>query len=270
MDARSILGMQAAAPAGVQASSAGNAPAPGGSLCIEARDLWFTYDGRAYVLKGVTLGVRRGAMTMVLGRSGSGKTTLLKTLKGLTRPQRGTVTVLADDRLDDRRAPAHAVAYLPQGLGLVRSLSALDNALTGALSRVGTLRSLARSFPKATLEEAKETIARLGLAHKLYEPVYRLSGGERQRVAIARALMQKPSVILADEFVSQLDPITADEILEMMRAVSREGISLLITTHETHVVARFGDRIVVMRDGGVIHDGPSGSLSEDGMVAILR
>src|SRR3972149_10728946 len=109
--------MQAAAPEGVQASSAGNAPTPGGSLCIEARDLWFTYDGRAYVLKGVTLGVRRGAMTMVLGRSGSGKTTLLKTLKGLTRPQRGSVTISANHWPGSGRALGHTIAYLPQSLG---------------------------------------------------------------------------------------------------------------------------------------------------------
>ena len=242
----------------------------GRNTAIEATNVWFSYDGRTNVLQGASLAVQRGAMTMILGRSGSGKTTLLKVIKGLLRPQRGSVVIHAAAAAGNGRVAADSTAYVPQSLGLVRSMTALDNTLTGALSRVGTLRSLMKSFPKAIVEEARDTVARFGLAHKLNEPVYKLSGGERQRIAIARALMQNPSLILADEFVSQLDPITAEEILEMMRAICRQGVSLLITTHETDVVAGYADRIVVMRQGSVIHDGPAGSLSQDGLLDILR
>jgi phosphonate transport system ATP-binding protein len=236
---------------------------------LQARDLWFAYDSARPVLKDVSLDVRAGSMTMILGRSGGGKTTLLRVLKGLLRPQRGTVTLTAAGA--NGRPAAGAIAYVPQTLGLVRSSSALDNALTGALSRVGLLGSLVRVFPGDIVSEAKETIARLGLEHKIHEPVWALSGGERQRIAIARALMQHPALILADEFVSQLDPITAEEILGMMRNIARtQGVALLITTHETDVVDEYADRIVVMVDGQVRHDVPGGRLSQHEMLQLLR
>ncbi|MDO8615782.1 MAG: ATP-binding cassette domain-containing protein [Dehalococcoidia bacterium] len=235
---------------------------------VHAGDLWFGYRSDLPVVRGVTLDVYSGAVTMILGRSGSGKTTLLKVLKGLLHPQRGSVQIAA--RCSNGRA-AGAIAYVPQTLGLVRSLTALDNVLTGALSRVGTVRSLAHIFPGAIVDEARETIARLGLGHKLHEPVYRLSGGERQRVAIARALMQHPDLILADEFVSQLDPITACDILDMMRDISHNrGVSLLVTTHETDVVEDYADRVVVMRHGEIVHDSPGGRLSQPQMLDLLR
>lgn len=234
---------------------------------IRASGLWFSYDGRRPVLDNVDLDIGTGAMTMVLGRSGSGKTTLLKVLKGLLRPQHGSVAITANTGGRGRAA----VAYVPQTLGLVRSSTALDNALTGALSRVNPLASLMRVFPGSVVEEAKETIGRLGLAHKLHEPVWALSGGERQRIAIARALMQHPALILADEFVSQLDPITADEILGQMQEITRsQGVSLLVTTHETDVVEQYADRIVVMSGGRILHDSPGGSLSQAEMLALLR
>jgi phosphonate transport system ATP-binding protein len=121
------------------------------------------------------------------------------------------------------------------------------------------------------VEEAKETISRLGLSHKVNEPVYRLSGGERQRIAIARALMQRPALILADEFVSQIDPITGGEILEMMQHIARDsGVGLLVTTHETDVVEAYADRIVVMRSGRVVHESAGGALSRAEMLAALK
>lgn len=167
-------------------------------------------------------------------------------------------------------AAGKRIAYIPQTLGLVRSMTALENSLAGALSSTNTLLSLLKVFPRATTERAKETLASLGLAHKLHEPVSNLSGGERQRVAISRALMQQPDLILADEFVSQLDPVTAEEILEMMQAIARRGVSLLITTHETDVVANYADRLLVMRSGAVSHEGPADDLSEAEMKELLR
>jgi phosphonate transport system ATP-binding protein len=234
-----------------------------------ARDLWLSYDRQSYVLQGVGLAVERGAMTMILGRSGSGKTTLLKVLNGLLRPQRGSVELVCAAGANGRRPQQH-IAYVPQTLGLVRNMSALENALTGALSYTPALLSLARVFPKGTVAEAKRTLADLGLGDKLNEQVYALSGGERQRVAIARALMQHPDVILADEFVSQLDPVTTEDILEQMRAIARRGVGLLITTHETEIVASHADRLVVMRDGRIAYDGGVAGIPVAGMKGLLR
>jgi len=241
-----------------------------GERCsVQARDLWFSYDGRFQTLRGVDLNLSQGAMTMVVGRSGSGKTTLLKVLKGLLAPQRGSVRFLLEACSNGDR-PWDRVAYIPQTLGLVRNMTALENVLTGALGRSAMMRSLLRSFPRVTIAEARESLSRLGMHHKIDERVHNLSGGERQRVAIARALMQRPAVILADEFVSQLDPITSEETLSLMREVADDGVSLLITTHETDVVAHYADRVVVMREGRISHEGPAGSLSIREMVEMLR
>lgn len=199
---------------------------------------------------------------MVLGRSGSGKTTLIKLLAGILQPQRGAILTAAADQ--------PRMAYIPQTLGLVRNMSALENTLAGALSHTNTLRAMLKLFPKATVERAKATLAELGLGDKFEQKVQQLSGGQRQRVAIARALMLEPGLILADEFVSQLDPVTSEEILDMMRSITARGVGLLITTHETDAVAEYADNIIVMREGKVSHEARAGDLSERDMVALLR
>jgi phosphonate transport system ATP-binding protein len=234
----------------------------GHTALLAARDLWYSYDGRTYAVRGVDLTVRHGAMTMVLGRSGSGKTTLIKLLAGILTPQRGVIEAAA-------RSP-RGVAYIPQTLGLVRNMTALENTLAGALTRTNTLLSMFKVFPRETVRRAKETLAGLGLGDKLDEKVHHLSGGQRQRVAIARALMLEPVLILADEFVSQLDPVTTEEILDMMREITERGVGMLVTTHETDAVDRYADNIVVMRNGEVSHEAKAGELSEAAMVALLR
>jgi len=237
---------------------------------LEAQDLWFSYNGAADVLRGVNLRVQKGQLTMLLGRSGSGKTTLLKVVKGLLKPRKGSLSVLGLPMAGDGKAASRQVAYIPQNLGLVRGFTAQENVITGALGRSSPLLSLLKAFPKETVEEARECLALLGLEGKRQERVYSLSGGERQRVAIARALMQRPRLILADEFVSQLDPVTGVEIMKMVRGISQKGVSLLITTHEMDIAARYGDRAVVMKEGTVVFEGPPSEVGEEGMLELLR
>jgi phosphonate transport system ATP-binding protein len=222
---------------------------------LSVRDVSFSYDGRRQVLDGVSVALGRGQVAMLLGRSGSGKTTLLKLIQGVLQPQAGSIAVNPGGAGGTHRA---AVAWVPQTLGLVRGMSALDNTLVGALARTNSVLSLARVFPGRLVREAEETLALVGLSDTRQQPVARLSGGERQRVALARALMQKPELILADEFVSQLDPVTTHEILSLMRQVAQAGVSFLVTTHEIEAVVRFSDRVLLVRDGKVVHDGPSG------------
>lgn len=243
-------------------------PAP----ALAVHDLWFAYTSDRPVLRGVSLSAEAGEITMVLGASGSGKTTLLKLVKGLLRPQRGRVEVLgqplgaatARGRLDRR------VAYIPQQLGLVRSLSVLDNALIGTLGHLGTLPGLLKLFPRDSVEQAHRILATLGIGHKAGEKVYSLSGGERQRVAIARALLQRPRLVLADEFISQLDPVTSLEIMEIMRGIARSGVALLMTTHELEIVARYADRVIVLRDGRKVLDTPAHAAAVAELGAVMK
>lgn len=249
-----------------RAGSVSLANRPGTSArALDVRDVAFSYDGVRPVLRDVSFALEPGQVAMLLGRSGSGKTTLLKLIQGVLRPQAGAIAV-------HRHAgtPARgAVAWVPQTLGLVRGMSALENALVGSLARTNGALSLARVFPARLLREAADTLDRVGLADKRREPVARLSGGERQRVALARALMQRPSLILADEFVSQLDPVTTDEILGLMREVAGTGVTFLVTTHEIEAVTRFADRVLVVRDGGIAYDAPSGGISPARLMEML-
>ncbi|MGH2451180.1 MAG: phosphonate ABC transporter ATP-binding protein [Candidatus Limnocylindria bacterium] len=224
-------------------------------MTLEVDEVWFSYVPGRPVVRGVGLEAAAGKLTMILGMSGSGKTTLLKVCKGLLSPQRGTVRVLGSPVLAPRRGVLDpSVAYIPQQLGLVRAMSALENAAMGAMARLPRLPSIVGLLPEEEVRRARGTLARLGIGHKADAPVHGLSGGERQRVAIARALMQRPRVILADEFVSQLDPLTSVEIVRIVREIADEGVAVLMTTHELDLVRDFADRVVVLRDGEKVLD----------------
>jgi phosphonate transport system ATP-binding protein len=247
-------------------------PPSQGAVAVSARDLWFAYAANRPILRGVTMEAEAGRITMVLGTSGGGKTTLLKLIKGMLAPQRGAITlydqplrrVSRTGRLDRR------VAYIPQQLGLVRSMSVLDNTLTGALGRTGTLTSLLRFFPRDLTGQAHEILGSLGIAHKANERVYTLSGGERQRVAIARALMQEARLILADEFVSQLDPVTTRETMTLMQAIAGRGVTLLMTTHELDLVTAYADRVVVLRGGEKVLDAPAAEATPQALAGLIK
>jgi phosphonate transport system ATP-binding protein len=251
-----LLTRQRAAIATLDPPATGAVATP--AIALAARDVWLSYDGQGFALRGVDLEIERG-MTMALGRSGSGKTSLLRVLAGLVQPQRGAVD-----------GSGCTVAYVPQTLGLLRGMTALENTLAGSLRETGTARSLFRLFTKRTKEEAQHVLHTLGLGHKIHEQVRSLSGGERQRVAIARALMQHPDVVLADEFVSQLDPVTTSEILEQMRGIAAQGVAFLITTHETDIVASHADHVVVLRDGEVVYANGAEGLSTAALFERLK
>jgi phosphonate transport system ATP-binding protein len=245
-------------------------PAP----AIEVQDLWVSYNSARYALQRVDLRLEEGEVCMVLGPSGSGKSTLLKAIKGLLKPSRGRINAFGlevsngiSGRL--RRELGSRIAYVPQNLGLVRNLTVLENTLMGALSRTGTLTSLVKAFREEDVAEARERLRELGIAHKENEKVFHLSGGERQRVAIARALLQHPRLVLADEFVSQLDPMTTRDILDIVAATARRGIAFLITSHEIELVAQFGDRAVFLRDGEKVHECPAREVNLDAVRRLM-
>jgi phosphonate transport system ATP-binding protein len=209
---------------------------------------------------------------MVLGGSGSGKTTLLKLIKRLLVPQGGQVHLLglpqvrihARARLDPR------VAYIPQQLGLVRSRTVLDNVLTGALGSIAGWRGLLGIYPSDVVRRAHDLLDTLGIGHKAGDKVRTLSGGERQRVAIARALLQQPHIILADEFVSQLDPATTTDIMHLVQAISRGGVTVFMTTHELDLVERFAETVIVLRDGDKVLDSPATEVAATELAALMK
>ncbi|GBD12436.1 Lipoprotein-releasing system ATP-binding protein LolD [bacterium HR24] len=233
------------------------------SCPVRAHDIWFAYRGEDWVLKGVSLEVPRGTFMAIMGPSGAGKSTLLRLLAGLLRPQRGSVQVLGHAAHNGRLPrPRARVGYIPQQLGLVRNVSALENVLMGALGRVRGLAPYLGLFPREEVARAMSLLEDLGIGHKARDKAFQLSGGERQRVAIARALMQQPEIVLADEFVSDLDLPRASEVLSTMRELGQaQGVTFVVNMHELPLVHDYADLVTVLRDGEVTFRGPARAVT---------
>ncbi len=230
---------------------------------VAVEDLWFAYREGTWILRGVNLQVPSGGFWAIMGPSGAGKTTLMRILAGLLPFSRGWVSLWGEPLpRQPEAALRRIVGYIPQQLGLVRGLTALENVLLGSLARHDGWGTVLGFFPRAEVERARELLASLDLADKADEKVFRLSGGERQRVAIARTLMQDPRLILADEFVSDLDLPRAAQVLAWVRRMAQErGLTVILNLHELQLVQEFADHVVILREGQVVFDRPAMDLN---------
>jgi len=205
-------------------------------------------------VRGVTLTVTRGELVAVVGPSGSGKTTLLHLMAALDRPTSGVVRVAGQPvgALPDRRVAglrAHRLGVVFQQFFLLENLTALDNVAAGLLYR---------GVPGAERRRlARQALERVGLGHRLGHRPTTLSGGERQRVAIARALVGHPQVVLADEPTGNLDSAASADLVALLQALNRQGVTLVVVTHD-HGVAAAMTRRVELRDGQVVRDSGAG------------
>jgi phosphonate transport system ATP-binding protein len=216
--------------------------------------------GPLQVLKGLSFQVRCGALVVVLGPSGAGKSTLLRCLSGLVKPSEGSV-VIDGIGLDRRhlRAVRKRVGFIFQGVNVHGNLTVLQNVLLGRLAEKSPWIVF---FSKEDRRVALEAIERVGLGAKVGERASKLSGGQRQRVGIARALAHDPAVLLADEPVSSLDPMTGREILDLLREINRNhGTTVLCNLHDVGFARRIAHRILALRGGEITFDGPPDRLS---------
>jgi ABC-type polar amino acid transport system ATPase subunit len=211
--------------------------------------------GKLEVLRGVDLEVKRGEVVCVLGPSGSGKSTLLRCVNLLEPPEKGEIFVEGRDICKGPGSSAgeagweldfvrQRVGIVFQQFNLFPQKTALENVTLAPEKVLGKSREEARAKGTALLE-------RVGLADKLNEYPDRLSGGQQQRVAIARALAMDPHVMLFDEVTSALDPELVKEVLDVMRELAAEGMTMILVTHELGFAREVGDQVVFM-DGGVI------------------
>ncbi|WP_226367003.1 phosphonate ABC transporter ATP-binding protein [Pseudonocardia sp. ICBG162] len=205
------------------------------------------------VLHGVDVRGAAGELLAVLGANGSGKSTLLRAAAGLT-PCDGEVLV------DGRPRGRLDVALVFQRIHLVTSRTVMDNVCAGALGRLPLRSSLVPAlFPRAVREEAMGCLERVGLADRAHDRAGSLSGGQQQRVAVARALCQRSRVLLADEPVSALDPAAAEQVLGLLAELAHtERLAVLAVLHQPDLAAQHADRVVGLRDGRVVLDGPPG------------
>jgi polar amino acid transport system ATP-binding protein len=218
--------------------------------------------GRLEVLRGVSMDVARGEVVVLIGASGSGKTTFLRCINHLERLDGGRIYVdgqlvgyrekngrLMEDSEQEVARKRAAIGMVFQRLNLFPHLSALGNVIEAPI-RV-------RKTPRKEAEEAgRELLAKVGLADKLRAYPSQLSGGQQQRVAIARALAMEPKLMLFDEPTSALDPELVGEVLDVMKSLAREGMTMIVVSHEMGFAREVADRMVFMDEGVIVEEGP--------------
>jgi polar amino acid transport system ATP-binding protein len=201
------------------------------------------YYGENEVLRGVTFEVNPGQVKVIVGPSGSGKSTLLRVLARLEEPDRGVVTL-------EGRAPGPGeVGMVFQRFNLFQNMNALDNVMCGLVE--------VRRLPKSEArEQAMAFLGRVGLADHASKYPDELSGGQQQRVAIARALVMKPKAMLFDEATSALDIELVREVLDVMESLAREGMTMVVVTHEMRFAQHVASSVLMMDDGRIVEEAP--------------
>jgi phosphonate transport system ATP-binding protein len=220
-----------------------------------------TYPGGVRALRDVDLEIADGEFVVIVGLSGAGKSTLVRTVNGLVPLTSGhlevdgrEVTALTRSGLRDLRAE---IGMIFQGFNLVDRTTVLNNVLMGRLHRTPTWRTLLSRYSAADVEIAARALDRVGIIEKAYVRASALSGGQRQRVGIARALAQEPRIVLADEPVASLDPPTSHVVMRYLRQIGRDlGITTIVNLHFLDLATAYADRIVGLRAGEIVFDGP--------------
>lgn len=220
---------------------------------VQMNDVWASYDSKNYVLREITLSIDNGVNYAIVGQSGSGKSTLLKLMNGMMKPSKGQVKInYQTPDIHDKKFKhvMSKIGYIPQSLGLIKNLTVIDNVLIGALPRIGKFKSFFKMFPENEIKEAEKILKLVGLEDKLERKAYMLSGGEKRRVAIARALVQKPELLLADEIVSELDHVTAREIMNLVTDAQRTfNLTSVMVHHNMQLALEYANSVAVIKEG---------------------
>ncbi len=234
-------------------------PTRGDMPIIDFTNTSVTYPGGLTALKGIDLNIEAGEFVVVVGLSGAGKSTLLRSVNGLVPVSGSVVTdgmqvVGASNK--ELREIRSKVGMIFQTFNLVNRSRVLTNVLVGRLNHVPRWRTTFGLWPAEDKEIAFQALERVGIVEKAYVRASDLSGGQQQRVGIARALAQEPDIILADEPVASLDPVTSHIVMRDLKRINRElGITTLINLHFLDLARQYGKRLVGLNDGNIVFDG---------------
>lgn len=235
---------------------------------IEFRNVDVTYPGGLKALKNVSLTIEPGELLVIVGLSGAGKSTLLRAINGFVPITAGSVTVNGQEvrgaSHKELRELRSGIGMIFQTFNLVYRTTVINNVLMGRLSQVPRWRSMLGIWPSDDKEIALQALERVEIVEKAYIRASNLSGGQQQRVGIARALAQQPKVLLADEPVASLDPVTSHTVMRDLRRINRDlGITTIINLHFLDLARSYGKRLIGLRDGAMVYDGDIGDVDEE-------
>ena len=225
------------------------------------------------IVSDVSVSIHQAERIAILGPNGAGKSSLLKILGLMNQPCSGELQLFGEDirrtTVRSRRQLRSRVAWIPQGLQVVGQVTALTNAMLGALSRVNPLTSLFGWFPTHEAANAHHALTAVGVDHMADRRTDSLSGGERQKVAIARALVQGGDIVLADEPTAALDPAASEDMMLLLRKLSSErGLTTVVVLHDIDLAMGFADRILGMKNGRLVLDAPVKDLNRADLDAL--
>ena len=218
-------------------------------------------------LKNVTLTIQDGEFVAIIGRSGAGKSTLLRSVNRMHDITEGTLTVegvnVSTLKGRDLRRFRRGIGMVFQSFNLVTRTTVIRNVLAACVPEMPFWRVLLGAFRKQDKITALESLDKVGILDKAYIRADQLSGGQQQRVALARTLAQNPKIILADEPVAALDPVTAKQVMQDFVRINKDlGISILLNIHHVELAIEYADRIIGIRAGQIVYDGPAKAVDQ--------
>ncbi|WFU11941.1 amino acid ABC transporter ATP-binding protein (plasmid) [Rhizobium sp. CB3090] len=232
------------------------------AAAIKIRGLRKSFDGRL-VLDGIDLDVPPGRIVSIIGQSGGGKTTLMRCVNLLEQPEDGSIEINGEAIFAKGAVTCKDLAKLRQRVGMVFQRFNLFPHLTAVENVILAQMHAAAVGEREAVERAVRLLTRVGLIHRATAYPERMSGGEQQRVAIARALALAPTVLLFDEPTSALDPESTGEVLRVMRELARDGMTMIIVTHELPFAREVSDWVVFIDGGRIIEQGPAAEVLDN-------
>ncbi len=231
------------------------------------------YPNGLQALKNVNLEIYDGEFVAIIGLSGAGKSTLLRTINKIHPITAGQLFIDGKDvskiQGQDLRVLRRGIGMIFQSFNLVKRMSVFKNVLAGRVAYHSTFKTIFGLFPVKDKTIALEALDKMGILEKAYVRADQLSGGQQQRVALARALAQEPSVILADEPVASLDPITTLQVMDDFARINKEfKITIIANMHHVDLAMRYSTRIIGIKDGLIVYDGDVKGVTEEKLVEI--
>ncbi len=225
------------------------------------------YPNGYHALKNISLEIEQGEFVAIIGLSGAGKSTLLRTINRMHDISDGTLTVNGQEvnqlKGKELRKFRRKLGMVFQSFNLVTRTTVIKNVLTSRVPDLPVWKAIIGLYPKQDKIIALEALDKVGILDKAYIRADQLSGGQQQRVALARTLAQNPEIILADEPVAALDPITAGQVMDDFKRINKEmNISVLINIHHVDLALKYCDRVIGIKAGEIVYDGPSSEVDQ--------